>query len=184
MRTIIDDPCLLRHRGAFVRGTNPARRPKRQPEATVDILGFATLAVGGFTACAEFGSYAFVHPVIRRLPVAYHIEVEKGLLRTFGRAMPVLMTATLALGVANALAAGGQGGPAGWRWAAGTAYSAALAWAVMCNVPVNLATRRWDPQHPPENWKQVRDRWEFFQGLRSWLLLTGFALSCAGFAIG
>ena len=116
----------------------------------MDVLGFATLAVGGFTACAEFGSYAFVHPVIRRLPAAYHIEVEQGLLRTFGRVMPVLMTATLALGVANALAAGGQGGPAGWRWAAAAAYIAALTSTVIFNVPVNLATGRWDPQHPPE----------------------------------
>jgi hypothetical protein len=34
----------------------------------MDVLGFPALVVGGFTACAEFGSYAFVHPVIRRLP--------------------------------------------------------------------------------------------------------------------
>ncbi len=52
------------------------------------------------------------------------------------------------------------------------------------NVPVNLATGRWDPQHPPENWKQARNRWELFQGLRSWLLLIGFVLTCAGFAAG
>jgi hypothetical protein len=36
----------------------------------MDVLGFAARAVGGFTACAEPGSYAFVHPVIRRLPAA------------------------------------------------------------------------------------------------------------------
>ncbi len=150
----------------------------------MDVLGFATLAVGGFTACAEFGSYAFVHPVIRRLPPSYHIEVEQGLLRTFGRVMPVLMTATLALGVANAANAAGQGGPAGWRWAAAAAYIAALTSTVIFNVPVNLATGRWDPRHPPENWKQTRNRWEFFQGLRSWLLLAGFVLTAAGFAIG
>lgn len=150
----------------------------------MDVLGFAALVVGGFTACAEFGSYAFVHPVIRRLPAAYHIEVEQGLLRTFGRVMPVAMTATMALGVANALAGGGQGGPAGWRWAAAGAYVAALTSTVIFNVPVNLATGRWDPHHPPENWKQVRNRWEFFQGLRSWLLLAGFVLTAAGFAIG
>jgi len=54
----------------------------------MDILGFSTLAVVGFTACAEFGSYAFVHPVIRRLPPTHHIAVEQGLLRTFGRVMP------------------------------------------------------------------------------------------------
>jgi hypothetical protein len=34
------------------------------------------------------------------------------------------------------------------------------------------------------NWKQVRNRWEFFQGLRSWLLLAGFVLTRSGFAIG
>ena len=150
----------------------------------MDVLGFATLVVGGFTACAEFGSCAFVHPVIRRLPSAYHIEVEQGLLRTFGRVMPVAMTATMALGVADASVSTGLGGPAGWRWAAAGAWIAALTSTVIFNVPVNLATGRWDPAHPPENWKQVRDRWEFFQGLRSWLLLAGFVLTCAGFAIG
>ena len=34
----------------------------------MDILGFITLVITGFTSCAEFGSYAFVHPVIRQLP--------------------------------------------------------------------------------------------------------------------
>jgi hypothetical protein len=84
----------------------------------MDVLGFTVLAVGGFTACAEFGSYAFVHPVIRRLPPAAHITVEQGLLRTFGRVMPVLMTGTVALGLASAFGAGSEAGPAGWRWAA------------------------------------------------------------------
>jgi hypothetical protein len=51
----------------------------------MDLLGFATLVVTGFASCAEFGSYAFVHPVIRRLPKEYHVQVEKGLLGTFGR---------------------------------------------------------------------------------------------------
>ena len=45
----------------------------------MDVLGFAALVVGGFTACVEFGSYAFVHPVIRRVPGTYHIEVEQEL---------------------------------------------------------------------------------------------------------
>jgi hypothetical protein len=85
---------------------------------------------------------------------------------------------------ADASSTGGQGGPPGWRWAAAGAWAAALTSTVIFNVPVNLATGRWDPQHPPENWKQVRNRWEFFQGLRSWLLLAGFALAAAGFAIG
>ncbi|CAN5731816.1 hypothetical protein BH20ACI3_BH20ACI3_22780 [soil metagenome] len=51
----------------------------------MDILGFIALTITGFTACAEFGSYAFVHPVIRQLPPEHHIRVEQGFLKTFAR---------------------------------------------------------------------------------------------------
>jgi hypothetical protein len=54
----------------------------------MDILGFIALAVSGFRACAEFGSYAFVHPVIRHLPDEHHIRVEQGFLKTFGGLCP------------------------------------------------------------------------------------------------
>ena len=69
----------------------------------MDILGFIALVVTGFAACAEFGSYAFVHPVIRRLPPEQHLIVEQGLLRTFGRVMPVLMTLCVVLSISYAV---------------------------------------------------------------------------------
>lgn len=34
----------------------------------MNALAFAAVVVTGFSACAEFGSYAFVHPVLRHLP--------------------------------------------------------------------------------------------------------------------
>ena len=150
----------------------------------MDVLGGATLLVTGFVACAEFGSYAFVHPVIRRLPPTTHLRVEQGLLRTFGRVMPVGMTLCVVLAVMNAANDSGQGGPHGWRWLAATALALALASTIVFNVPINLATGRWDADDPPPDWKRTRDRWEFFQGLRSWLLLIGFVIVCVGFASG
>lgn len=150
----------------------------------MDVLGGVTLVVTGFVACAEFGSYAFVHPVIRRLPQTMHLTVEQGLLRTFGRVMPVGMTLCVVLAVSNAVKGSGQGGPHGWRWSAATAFALALAATIVFNVPINLATGRWDAENPPHDWKNTRDRWEFFQGLRSWLLLIGFVFVCLGFASG
>ncbi|HEY3262828.1 MAG TPA: hypothetical protein VGJ95_21595 [Pseudonocardiaceae bacterium] len=44
----------------------------------MDLLAFATLAVTGFVSCAEFGSHAFVHPALRRLPQTERISVEQG----------------------------------------------------------------------------------------------------------
>jgi uncharacterized membrane protein len=143
----------------------------------MDILGFISLVITGFTACAEFGSYAFVHPVIRALPTEPHLQVEQGLLKTFGRIMPVFMTLCVVLAVAYAIQMNGQQGLAqGVRWAAAVVFALALISTIIFNVPINLATGRFDPKNPPNDWKQIRTRWEFFQGVRSWLLLIGFVL--------
>jgi hypothetical protein len=48
---------------------------------------------------------------------------------------------------------------------------------------VNSATGQWDAEHPPGNWKETRNRWELFQGLRSGLLLIGFILLCLATAL-
>lgn len=150
----------------------------------MNTLGFATLAVTGFVACAEFGSYAFVHPVVRRLPPNAHLQVEQGLLRTFGRVMPVGMTLCVVLAITNATrAGGGDDGSQLWHWLAATAFVLALASTIVFNVPINLATGKWDAENPPPEWKQTRNRWEFFQGLRSWLLLIGFVLVCVGASV-
>ena len=105
------------------------------------------------------------------------MQVEQGLLKTFGRIMPVFMTLCVVVAVAYAIQMNGVAGLArGVRWAAAAAFILALISTIIFNVPVNLATGRWDPQNLPSDWKQTRNRWEFFQGIRSWLLLLGFVL--------
>jgi len=145
----------------------------------MDFLAFIALTITGFTSCAEFGSYAFVHPVIRHLPQEHHIRVEQGLLKTFGRFMPVLMTLCVILSFSYAISLHSIEGAARIvRWASATSFIAALVSTIVFNVPINLATGRWNAENPPKNWKETRNRWEFFQGLRSWLLVIGFVLLC------
>jgi hypothetical protein len=141
-------------------------------------LGFSAVVVAGFVGCAEFGSYAFVHPVLRRLPPGEWIRTEQGLLRTFGRIMPVGMTASPILAGVYAPSAA-TGSPRLLAWLAFAALAAALASTIAVNVRINLATGRWDPDQPPANWRETRRRWETFQGVRSWLLLAGFILLAA-----
>ena len=145
----------------------------------MDLFAFVTLVVTGFTACAEFGSYAFVHPVLRRLPGEYHLQVEQGLLRTFGRVMPVLMTLTVVLSISYAASMNVHADARLIYWASAASFTLALVSTIVFNVPINLATGRWDASQPPDDWKATRNRWEFFQGVRSWLLLLGFVLLCA-----
>jgi len=55
-----------------------------------------------------------------------------------------------------------QAGPSQWRWAAVAACGAALISTVIFNVPINLATGRWNRDQPSEDWKRTRNRWELF----------------------
>jgi hypothetical protein len=141
----------------------------------MQLLAFFTLTITGFVSCAEFGSYAFVHPVLRPLPQRERIAVEKGLLKTFGRVMPVGMTLSFVLAIIFA----SNDGTRPWSWAAAAALAASLVTTVAVNVPINRATGHWDSESPPAGWERTRSRWEFFQGVRSWLLLIGFVLVCA-----
>jgi hypothetical protein len=145
----------------------------------MDVLGLCVLVITGFSACAEFGSYAFVHPVVRRLPQQHHIEVEQGLLKTFGRFMPLLMALSVVLSLAYARRQFDAGASdASLAWGSAAAFVLSLVITLSINVPINIATARWDAVSPPADWKGTRIRWERAQGIRSWLMLLGFALAC------
>ncbi|SEE94329.1 anthrone oxygenase family protein [Ruania alba] len=136
-------------------------------------LTAATLLVAGFTACAEFGSYAFVHPVLRRLPIEQHIAVEQGLVRTFGRFMPFAMTGSLLLVVAWVSV---RPGPWLGEAAAVALWAFGLVTTILVNVRINAVTARWKSDGDSDTWRAMRARWELFQGVRSWAFLASFAV--------
>jgi hypothetical protein len=93
--------------------------------------------------------------------------------------MPVLMTLCVILSISYGVNMNKFEGVAQiFRWASAASFTAALISTIAVNVGINNATSKWDIDNPPENWKEIRNRWEFFQGLRSWLLLIGFVLLC------
>jgi uncharacterized membrane protein len=125
----------------------------------MDSFAFISLVVTGFTACAEFGSYAFVHPVIRRLPSNYHIQVEQGLLKTFGRIMPVLMTLCSVISISYMLHVWHQGGSVQlFAVLSVFSFGSSIISTLIFNVPTNLATGKWGAEKPPGDWKTTRNK--------------------------
>src|SRR5262249_47300382 len=115
----------------------------------MDILEFITLVITGFTSCAEFGSYAFVHPVIRQLPPEHHIWVEQGLLKTFGRVMPVLMTLCVILSLSYAISLNSVRSTARIvGWASAGFFVAGLVSTIIFNVPIKSRYRPVERQQP------------------------------------
>lgn len=145
----------------------------------MDFLGFITLMIAGFTACAEFTSYALVHPVIRQLPQKQHILFEQGSLKTYGIIMPILMPVSVILTLSFAIMTKEHGAmELASRFSSAGMFILATIITIRYNVPINKAINQWDADNPPTDWKEIRKRWMFFQSIRSWLLLIGFVLLC------
>lgn len=138
-------------------------------------LEIAAILVIGFVGSAEFGSAALVHPVIRKLDSDDQLVFEKGLLKTFGRIMPVGMTVASVLAISVAIA-----GPSVWLVVAAVNLSVALTVTIIGNVPINLRTGRIEQDTAPAGFIAMRRRWDAFQLIRGSLQLAGFVLVVIG----
>jgi hypothetical protein len=107
------------------------------------------------------------------------VEVHQARDAVAARVMPVLGSASLAcLALATLFA---RGVPA--------AFALSLAGLVLClgdtlvtlrvNVPINRTMQGWQADAPPAEWRALRDRWERFHGIRTLLVVPGFALFAA-----
>ncbi|GAB3116677.1 hypothetical protein GCM10027055_26620 [Janibacter alkaliphilus] len=142
-------------------------------------LEIAAILVVGFVGSAEFGSAVLVHPVIRTLDPDHQLVVEQGLLKTFGRVMPIGMTLTTVLGVSLAVSM-----PSAWLVAAAVSLGIALVVTIIGNVPINLRTGRIHAERAPEGFIAMRRRWDVFQLIRGSLQLVGFVLVTVGVVSG
>ncbi|WP_231939672.1 anthrone oxygenase family protein [Brevibacterium siliguriense] len=101
--------------------------------------------------------------------------MEKGLLKTFGRAMPIGMTAATVLATIIAIA-----DPNAWLVSTAVSLGVALVVTIAGNVPINSRTGRITEDAAPEGFIAMRRRWDVFQVVRASLQLLGFVLVAVG----
>jgi hypothetical protein len=73
--------------------------------AAYTVLSTLVLLLSGWLAGAESASWALLQPVVARLDDTPQIRMQQGMLRTFGRVMPVLLPVTSVLIVSTAVVA-------------------------------------------------------------------------------
>jgi hypothetical protein len=108
--------------------------------------------------------------------------MQQGMLRTFGRVMPILLPLTSVLIVLTAVVAP-VGGPRVFWIIAAVAAAVLIAFTLRVNVPINKRTLTWDPEHPPEGWRDDRRRWHTYQGVRALLLIVWYLCAVGAVAI-
>lgn len=148
-----------------------------------DILLLA-LFFTGLTAGAEAGFYWFLRPVKRKLEPAALIRFEQELEKVLGKIMPVLMIASLIAAWAYGISQwDAEGMLRSLGITAAVAFTLATVVTVANMVPINVKTLKWNPEKPPANWQKLRHKWELYQGVRTYLMVLGFALICVSAAV-
>lgn len=143
----------------------------------MNILETITIIIIGWVAGAESGSWMCVHPVIAKLPTEQQIVFQKGLLKTFGRVMPILMPLSLVLMIAVYINNPDKADFSGIIELIATILSGtAILTTVFFNVPVNIITGKWKENNYSKEWIKKRLIWRFFQGYRSIVFLIVFVL--------
>jgi hypothetical protein len=137
------------------------------------LLSAVVLLLNGWLAGAESASWALLQPVVARLDATPQIKMQQGMLRTFGRVMPILLPLTSALILLTAVLA--PAGVARLFWViAAVAAVVMIVFTLTINVPINKRTLTWDANHPPDGWQADRARWHTYQGVRALLLAVWF----------
>ena len=136
-----------------------------------------SLLLVGWIAGAELGSWCCVQPVVARLPYEQFVAAEQGMLRTFGRIMPILMPMSGILAVSLIILSRGDASfVLGLRVAAAVCIAVTVVTTLLVNVPINTRTAMWQMINDPAEWQQMRERWHFFQGVRGALFAAAFVL--------
>ena len=146
------------------------------------IARFVNLLLAALLVGNEFGTWAVVHRSLWTMPTPEHIRAEQALTRRFASIMPLWMPSVLVSCLTVlALSRGRQ--PSAFRLTlAGTfCFVAMLISTLRGNVPINNRTLELSPEEtPPEEWRELRERWERLHALRVLLNVTGLSLLYLG----
>jgi hypothetical protein len=110
-------------------------------------------------------------------PCDQFVAAEQGMLRTFGRIMPILMPLSGVMSIALIVISRGDTAFALWlRVVAAVCILAAVVTTLAVNVPINTQTARWQLARDATEWRHMRMRWHFSQGVRGALFGAAFVL--------
>jgi hypothetical protein len=144
-------------------------------------LQFATIMLYALVLGVFWGTWFSQSRTMDALSAATFLENGRQYIANLAMPMRFLMPASLLAVLAAAYFARGKGRGAFWATSAAAALmAAALAVTLAVNVPIDNQIKTWTLQSLPSDWDRIRDHWEAFHCLRTWMTLAGFACLTGG----
>jgi hypothetical protein len=168
-----------RHNAAVFRGLERVGVARSAP--TLEIWQFINILLLSLITGVFWAMWLGLSRSMASLSPQTFIEVGHAMIGNLGTIMAILMPAAMlaTLPVLNLLyrrrVEGFYATLAGF-----VLFVIALLITLLVEVPLDLQFEQWTVSTLPPNWQQLRDRWEWYHFLRSWIALFGLALVIAG----
>lgn len=142
-----------------------------------ELLILLTLLCAALMVGNEFTVGAFINPAYDRLPEQPQAYAARETARVFGRVMPFWMPANLLLNILLVFPFGDHHSASWWFYlTAAVLFAVVIVFSLVLPVPLNNRIANWNPEKLPDDWRELRRRWDKFHYVRIVLLLC--ALVC------
>lgn len=142
-----------------------------------ELLILLTLLSAALLVGNEFTVGAFINPAFGRLPEQPQAYAARESARVFGRVMPFWMAANLLLNILLVFPVADRHSASWWFYlTAAVLFALVIVFSVVFPVPINNRIATWNPEDLPNDWCELRRRWDKFHHARIVLLLS--ALAC------
>lgn len=142
------------------------------------VVQFITLMLFSLVTGVFWGTWFSLSRSIGTITPATFLEVGRIMIGNLGGPMSVLMPAAVlsAIILAVLLYRRRQTQASIFTMAAFALLLVAMIITLVVNVPIDRQIQSWTTGTLPTDWSAIRDRWEFYHGLRT--LVSLFALAC------
>src|SRR5439155_26751280 len=119
-------------------------------------------------------------PRINRLQAALHVPAPQTCVNALGMVMPFWYALTFLLALLGTFVAHTTRSTPWWLALASTALFALISvYSGLVPVPINNHVASWKPASVPENWRDLRRRWDLLHAIRVAFLIVALILLVA-----
>jgi Domain of unknown function (DUF1772) len=145
------------------------------------VLQFSTIMIYALVLGVFWGTWFAQSRTMDVLSAATFLENGRQYIANLAMPMRFLMPASILLPWLTSFFIRDRRSPAFFgNLGAGMLMAGAMAITLAVNVPIDNQIKTWTLQSLPSDWDRIRDHWETFHCLRTWISISGFAALVGG----
>ena len=166
------------HDRAFM--TNIAERITVKSVHALQVWQFINILLSALVTGVFWGTWLGLSRSMSTFSADTFLTIADSMIGNLGTIMAILMPAAMLTTLPVLYLLYRRGSPAFYTTLVGFAFFViALLVTLLVEVPLDMAFETWTTATLPANWEQLRDRWEWYHVLRSWVSVGGLALLVA-----